>query len=178
MKKNIRILGNNIKKTYIHPIFLLHVQSNTSKKLYPTEPYYNKKDNRYEFNYATDISYDKISDQMLNSFMEKPYIPFTDEMILHSFKILNKIISLEKYYDYNKNNKLFIFLFKIWMRTNITELEDKIQLQLISKFCKKLLKDKFNKNLDEKKIEIKLLKWKSENNEENFEYNILDYLLK
>lgn len=181
-KKNIRIIGNKIKKNnrYLHPITLELGNWTSKKNTYPTKPIYNKDKKMYDFYKDSDELNINYSQKILTSFMEKPYMPFTNEMILNSYDIQENIYSLEKFYDKNlfKNKQEFIFIFNSWFRLNINEINNKNQLNIICKFCKKVIKDIYLKELNVNEISKKLLKWQSKKKESEFYYKISEYLIK
>lgn len=178
-KNNIRIIGDKVKKNNLglHPIFLTLLTSNSNVN--PTKPYFDKEKNKYEF-WTSSEKTENYKRKMLTSFMEKPYVPFSVEMILRTYNIMNNINSLESFYDNKlyKNEFHFIYIFNCWFRKNITQLDNVVQLDFISKFCKKVIKDFYKKDIDKKNISKKLLKWKSKNKESDFEYKLLKYLIK
>lgn len=168
-----RKLGKSIKQnnSLIHPIFLTKLTNITKDNLQPIVP--KMKDNKFIYLKKSDS---KKENNDLVSFMEKPYTSVNSSLVLQ-LKNINNLVDIEELMK-NKGFKTdfeFRFYFNLFVRKNLRK-QSTSQFNILIEFLLNYFKD--NNNLNKKKMETIVNKWKSKNLENNFYYNFIEYIEK
>lgn len=159
------------KNVLIHPIFLTkHIDLQSSDKQ-PVIP--EMKDNKIILLKKKDK---KKEMNNLASFMEKPYTSINSNLILDLTNIHN-LIDIEKMLE-NKEFKTdleFRYYFNLFIRKNLQQMSN-VQFNLLISFLLNYFKN--NDNINVKKMETIVNKWKNKKLEDKFMYNFIEYITK
>ena len=161
-----RKINNKSENIMIHPIFLTTFFSEDEKK--PIIPI--MKNNKI----VMDVNKDKIKNNQIASYAEKPYTSINSKLILDLKKITN-LVDIENMLNNNqfKTDFEFRYYFNLFVRLNLNKMSN-IQLNLLEEFLIKYFK-KNNQNLNSKKINNVITSWKKIN-QNNFEYKFIEYV--
>ena len=145
MNGNRKLNDDKSENVMIHPIFLTTFFSKDEKK--PVFPV--MKNNKIYM----DVNKEKIKNNQLAKFSEKPYTSINSKLILDLKKITN-LVDIENMLDKNdfKTDFEFRYYFNLFVRLNLDKMSN-IQLNLLEEFLIKYLK-KNNQSLNSKKINL------------------------
>ena len=161
-----RKINNKSENIMIHPIFLTTFFSEDEKKpIIPT-----MKNNKI----VMDVNKEKIKNNQLATYAEKPYTSINSKLILDLKKISN-LVDIENMLNNNqfKNDFEFRYYFNLFIRLNLHKMSN-IQLNLLEEFLIKYFK-KNNQGLNLKKINDIIILWKK-SNKNSFEYKFIEYV--
>ena len=166
MNGNRKLNDDKSENVMIHPIFLTTFFSKDEKK--PIIPI--MKNNKI----FMDVNKEKIKNNQLAKFSEKPYTSINSKLILDLKKITN-LVDIENMLDKNdfKTDFEFRYYFNLFVRLNLDKMSN-IQLNLLGDFLIKYLK-KNNQSLNSKKINNIVNEWKKLT-KTNFDYKFIEYV--
>lgn len=166
MNGNRKLNDDKSENVMIHPIFLTTFFSKDEKK--PVIPV--MKNNKIYM----DVNKEKIKNNQLAKFSEKPYTSINSKLILDLKKITN-LVDIENMLDKNdfKTDFEFRYYFNLFVRLNLDKMSN-IQLNLLGDFLIKYLK-KNNQSLNSKKINNIVNEWKKLT-KTNFDYKFIEYV--
>lgn len=166
MNGNRKLNNDKSENIMIHPIFLTTFFSKDDKK--PIIPV--MKNNKIYM----DVNKEKIKNNQLAKFSEKPYTSINSKLILDLKKITN-LVDIENMLDKNdfKTDFEFRYYFNLFVRLNLDKMSN-IQLNLLEEFLIKYLK-KNNQSLNSKKINNIINEWKKLT-KSNFDYKFIEYV--
>lgn len=155
----------------IHPIFLARFQNSSNKNKQPIIP--EIKDNKMVFFKKSE---DNTEIKNLAEFMEKPYTSINSNLILQLKKI-NNLIDIENKLKNKefKTDSEFRYYFNLFIRKNLKKMS-LVQYNILLSFLLDYFKS--NYNIEKKKLEIIVNKWKDKDLENNFYYNFIEYIEK
>lgn len=170
--KATRILGKPSHK-FIHPLYEF-ARYHPEKKYYPIVPEFNRNSRTISIVKTEE----KIRKQKLVlDFINKPYMPFSTELLIDCIDVDEHLVNLEDYYSKNKKNIYIVkHMTNMWFRLYIKKLRDEMQFSIAIDYLHKFMLEQCKLEIDKKKLGKIITKF-MEIKQDSFEFDIIQYIL-